>query len=75
MKTQKLQLRLDLFNVLNLVNYKWGGYDEIINTTLYNVKKYDAASDSYQYQVNQNAGTKRKVTTPYNMQIGLKYSF
>ncbi|HMF70765.1 MAG TPA: hypothetical protein VK616_04800, partial [Flavitalea sp.] len=75
MKTQKLQLRLDLFNVLNVVNYKWGGYDEIINTTLYNVKKYDAATNSYQYQVNQNAGTKRKVTTPYNMQIGLKYSF
>lgn len=74
-KEQKLQVRLDLFNVLNLFNYKWGGYEEIINTTLYNVKKYNAETNSYEYTVNQNAGTKRKVTTPFNMQVGLKYSF
>lgn len=74
-KEQKLQVRLDLFNVLNLFNYKWGGYEEIINTTLYNVKKYDAVTNTYEYTVNQNAGTKRKVASPFNMQIGLKYSF
>lgn len=72
---QKIQLRADFFNMLNLFNHEWGGFEEIINTTLYNVKKYDSATKRYEYSVNQNAGTKRKSGTPFNLQVGIKYLF
>lgn len=72
---QQLILRADIFNVLNLFKYEWGGYDEIINTTLYNVEGFAAETQSYTYSVNENAGTKRKNGTPFNVQLGIKYVF
>jgi len=73
--THKLTLRADIFNVLNLVNYRWGGYKQIINTNLYNVTGFDAASNSFQYSVNQNAGTLQKTASYYSVQFGARYSF
>ncbi len=74
-KEQKLVLRADIFNVLNVLNHEWGGYKEIINTNLYNVTGFDASTNNYTYSVNQNSGTKRKAGTPYNIQFGIKYIF
>ncbi|MEQ9442195.1 MAG: carboxypeptidase regulatory-like domain-containing protein [Cyclobacteriaceae bacterium] len=72
---QQLILRADVFNVLNLFNYQWGGYQEIINTNLYNVDGFNAQTNAYDYSVNQNAGTKRKNGLPFNVQLGIKYVF
>ena len=74
-KTHKLTLRSDIFNVLNLLNYKWGGYNQIINTNLYNVTGFDQATKSYNYSVNTNAGTRSKTASYYSVQFGLRYSF
>lgn len=74
-KTQKITLRADIFNVLNLLNYKWGGYSQIINTGLYNVTGFDAATNSYKYSVNTNAGTKVQTASYYSIQFGARYSF
>lgn len=74
-KTHKLTLRSDIFNVLNLLNYKWGGYYQIINTNLYNVTGFDQTSQSYTYSVNTNAGTRQKTASYYSVQFGLRYSF
>ncbi len=74
-ENHKLVLRADIFNFLNMLNYKWGGYEEIINTNLYNVKGFDTDTQSYEYEVNQNAGTKRKNVKPYSVQFGVKYVF
>nr|MBA4167121.1 hypothetical protein [Chitinophagaceae bacterium] len=74
-KTSRFTLRADIFNVLNLINYKWGGYNQIINTNLYNVTGFDAGSKSYTYSVNANAGTKVKTANYYSVQFGLRYSF
>lgn len=74
-KTNKFTLRADIFNVLNLLNYKWGGYNQIINTNLYNVTGFDDATKSYTYSVNTNAGTKTKTANYYSVQFGLRYSF
>jgi hypothetical protein len=73
--THKLTFRADIFNVLNLLNYKWGGYTQIINTNLYNVTGFDAASHSFTYSVNQNAGTAQKTASYYSVQFGARYSF
>ena len=74
-KTHKITIRADIFNVLNLLNYKWGGYYQIINTNLYNVTGFDQASKSFTYSVNTNAGTRSKTASYYSVQFGLRYSF
>ncbi|ANH82413.1 hypothetical protein A8C56_16840 [Niabella ginsenosidivorans] len=75
-QTHKIALRADIFNVLNLLNHEWGGYSQIVNTTLYNVTGFDQQTQSYIYSVNQNAGTKTKTASPYySVQFGIKYSF
>lgn len=74
-KTHKITFRTDLFNVLNLVNYKWGGYSQIINTNLYNINGFDPATNAYIYKVNTNAGTKVKTANYYSVQFGMRYSF
>ena len=74
-KTHKVTFRADIFNVLNLLNYKWGGYSQIINTNLYNLNGFDASTNSYVYKVNANAGTKVKTANYYSVQFGMRYSF
>lgn len=73
--THKISFRADIFNVLNLLNYKWGGYSQIINTNLYNVTGFDQATKSFNYDVNQNAGTKVRTASYYSVQFGARYSF
>jgi len=74
-KTHKLSFRGDIFNVLNLLNYKWGGYSQIVNTNLYTVTGFDQATHSYTYKVNTNAGAKTKTASYYSVQFGARYSF
>ncbi|MEO7766872.1 MAG: carboxypeptidase regulatory-like domain-containing protein, partial [Ferruginibacter sp.] len=71
-KTHKITLRADIFNLLNLLNYKWGGYNTIIGTNIYNVTGFDAATNSYKYSVNTNAGTKVKTASYYSVQLGAR---
>lgn len=75
--TNKLTFRCDIYNVLNLLSYKWGGYSQIVNTNLYNVTGFDQATQSYTYKVNTNAGAKVKTagSNYYSIQFGMKYSF
>jgi hypothetical protein len=76
-KTNKLSLRVDIFNVLNLINYKWGGYDFVSNTRLYQVTGFNAATQKYTYSVDKTAGNLRYTVDAnklYRIQFGLKYS-
>lgn len=75
--SNRLELRADIFNVLNLLNREWGGFNEIYNTNIYsNVEGFDAEEGRWEYAVNTNAGQKRyRVTNPYQVHLGLRYSF
>ena len=73
--THKLTFRADIFNLLNLLNYKWGYYNQITNTTLYNLTGFDPAINSFKYSVNTNAGAKVKGASYYSVQFGIRYSF
>jgi len=74
--THKIGLRCDIYNVLNLLNNKWGGYTQIINTNLYQLNGFDPNTKSYKYTVNQSAGAELKTTgAGYSVQFGARYSF
>ena len=74
-KTQKITLRADIFNVLNFLNYKWGGYSQIINIGLCNVTVFNAATNLYKYSMNINAGTKVEIASYYSIPFKASYSF
>jgi hypothetical protein len=73
--THKISFRCDIFNVLNLLNYKWGGYTQIINTNPYSLAGFDPVAKSYKYTVNVNAGQRQKTASYYSVQFGARYSF
>lgn len=76
--TKNLSVRVDLFNILNLLNYKWGGYKYVSNTRLYQITGFNAATQKYTYAVDKEAGNIRYTVDAsrlYRIQLGLKYSF
>jgi hypothetical protein len=73
--THKISFRCDIFNVLNLLNYKWGGYTQIINTNPYSLAGFDQTTNSYKYTVNTSAGQRQKNAAYYSVQFGARYSF
>jgi len=74
-KTQALTLSIDAFNFANLLNKDWGGTFQLGNQNLLNVTGFDQATKQYIYSVNQNVGVTSKSGTPYQIQLGARYTF
>lgn len=77
-KKHSIEARVDFFNILNLLNYKWGGYSYISNTDLYQIKGFDKSTQKYQYVINKEAGQKRYQVSSdelFRVQFGVKYNF
>ncbi|MFN3596653.1 MAG: carboxypeptidase regulatory-like domain-containing protein [Rubricoccaceae bacterium] len=70
---QSLDVMLDVFNVMNLINSEWGADGFFgTNQTLLNVIGFDQATQQYQYRVNENIGQRRPAGTPYQIQLGAR---
>ncbi len=74
-RTQHLSLYVDIFNVANLLNKKWGVGKNLGKVYLYNIKGFDPDTKQYKYSVNTNAGIPAGNGNPYQFQIGLRYGF
>ncbi len=74
-KTQKLELSVDLFNVANMLNKKWGASHSLSTQYIYTIKSFDQEKKEYTYKVNPNTGVSSYSGTPYQVQVGLRYSF
>ena len=85
-KAQSIELTLDVFNFLNLLNSDWGGQYLLptgISTQnpvlqrlpLLNVVGFDQATQRYRYTVNQNFGVLQKQGDPFTIQLGGRYIF
>lgn len=81
----KFELSADIFNLANLLNKDWGVNKSMRTQALYALgvpKKgdvaalpgFDQAQQEFNYRVNTK-GTPIKRGTPYQIQVGLKYSF
>jgi hypothetical protein len=76
-RSQNVELTLDVFNAGSLLNRDWGAVTVVpaANQTLLNVIAFDQASRSYSYRVNPNVGRTVRTGNRYQMQLGLRYQF
>jgi Carboxypeptidase regulatory-like domain len=84
--SQRAELVVDVYNLANLLSSDWGGQyllpggisasnavQQRLN--LLNVTGFDPATRRYRYSVNENVGVLRKQGDPYQIQLGLRYTF
>lgn len=74
-KEQGLTLSIDAFNFANLLNKDWGVNYNLGNQNLLFVTGFDQVKKEYSYRVNENVGVTQQNGTPYQIQVGAKYSF
>jgi hypothetical protein len=74
-KKQAITLSVDVFNFANLLNKEWGGSYLLGNQNLLNVTGFDQVKKQYIYSVNQNVGVISRGGTPYQIQLGARYTF
>jgi len=74
-QTQALTFSVDVFNFANLLNKDWGVNYNLGNQNLLSVTGFNQATQRYVYRVNENVGTTRQNGTPYQIQLGARYSF
>lgn len=74
-RTQTLEISADIFNVANLLNKKWGTTKTLGKQNIYTLRSFDAPSQTYNYDVNPNTGVITPSGNPYQIQLGLRYSF
>ncbi len=71
----RLQLSVDAFNVMNMINKEWGLSYNLSKQTLYYVTGFDQGSQEFTYSVNKKAGVAYASGNPWQIQIGAKYTF
>jgi hypothetical protein len=74
-KKQGLTISADVFNLANLLNKGWGANYNLADQSLLFVNGFDQATKQYTYRVNENVGVTTKNGTPYQIQLGARYSF
>ena len=90
-KTQKLEVSVDVFNFANFLGQtldgvitkgaearsgrNWGGNFNLGAQTLLIPSGFNATTRQYNYRVNENVGVTQKNGTPYSIQLGARYSF
>jgi len=74
-KTHALELSADVFNFANLLNKNWGVDKTLGKQNLMSIRGFDADKKEYTYQINPNAGVASLTGNPYQVQLGVRYSF
>lgn len=74
-KKQALTITADVFNFANLLNKKRGVNYNLGQQTLLTVTAFNQTTRQYSYRVNENVGVITANGTPYQIQLGARYSF
>ncbi len=70
-----MEFSVDVFNVGNLLNRKWGVGHNLNKQNLYTITGFDPTTEQFKYNVNRSAGVSGLNGNPYQIQIGARYSF
>jgi hypothetical protein len=74
-KNQGFTLSVDAFNFANLLNKSWGVNYNLGQQNLLTATSFNQTTRRYTYRVNENVGTTNQNGTPYQIQLGARYSF
>lgn len=74
-KTHGIEASVDIFNLANLLNKDWGVGTNLGKQNLFNIKSFDPEKQEFVYTVNKAAGVSSLNGSPYQIQLGLRYSF
>lgn len=74
-KNQGFTLSADVFNFANLLNKSWGVNYNLGQQNLLTATGFNQTTRRYVYRVNENVGTTTPNGTPYQIQLGARYSF
>lgn len=74
-RKHNFEVSFDVFNVANLLDKTKGINHNVGTTSLYTIRGFDPATNTYKYAVNTNAGVSSLSGNPFQIQMGLRYSF
>jgi hypothetical protein len=74
-KTHRLEASADIFNFANMLNKKWGVGHNLGKQNLYSIKNFNSAEQIFNYNMNASAGVSNLNGNPFQVQLGLRYSF
>lgn len=72
---QGVELTADLFNLGNLISKDWGVKRNLGKQNIYAINGFDATEEVYKYKVSASTGISSFSGTPWQAQVGLRYSF
>ena len=70
-----MELSADIFNLTNLLSKEWGTRKTLGNQTIVTPNSFDQDKKQFGYNVNANTGVITPSGTPWQIQVGLRYSF
>lgn len=74
-KKAYIEPSVEVFNVANLLNKKWGVDHSLGNTSLLTIRSFNPTTQTYTYSVNTNAGVSSLSGNPYQFQVGIRMGF
>jgi hypothetical protein len=74
-KNHGLELSVDIFNVSNMFNKKSGVNKNLGKQNIYNITSFNPDTETFGYRVNTTTGVSPLGGTPFQAQIGMRYSF
>ncbi|MCY1525132.1 hypothetical protein D9M68_601020 [compost metagenome] len=70
-----IELTLDIFNVANMLNKDWAVKRDLGKQNIYTIKNFNPTAQNYTYNVRTTTGVSSYSGTPFQCQLGLRYSF
>jgi hypothetical protein len=74
-KNHGLELSIDIFNLSNMFNKKWGVNKNLGKQNIYNITSFNPETETFGYRVNTTTGVSPLGGIPFQAQIGVRYSF
>ena len=74
-KSHGIEASVDIFNVANMLNKDWGVGYNLGKQNLLTIRSFDKTKEEFVYNVNKGAGVSTLNGSPFQVQLGLRYSF
>ena len=70
-----IEVTMDIFNVANMLNKDWAVKRDLGKQNIYTIKNFNPTAQNYTYNVRTTTGVSSYSGTPFQCQLGLRYSF